>query len=156
MKLTLWESDATTQRESSACLRMSAWLVSRAVAEKRANLWFWPRRCTLGLLCPHCNSNMAAKVCMGVMNRAEMITVMQCMWLYGILVSVPKPSCTSSFGCFESISQFNKIAPLVFNSCNIGLSKDHFPFTGLSNGVIVHNSSTFMFSTRTIAGFTCN
>lgn len=33
-----WDSAARSQRESSACLRMPAWLFARAVAEKRTNL----------------------------------------------------------------------------------------------------------------------
>lgn len=40
LKLTLWDSDALTQRESSACLRMSARLFARTVAEKRTSLRF--------------------------------------------------------------------------------------------------------------------
>lgn len=58
LKLSLWDSDARAQRESSACLRMSARLFAR---KKDKPLMFGPQRCTLGLMCPHCNSNLADK-----------------------------------------------------------------------------------------------
>lgn len=59
LKLSLWDSDARAQRESSACLRMSERLFARKKKDKP--LMFGPQRCTLGLMCPHCNSNLADK-----------------------------------------------------------------------------------------------